>query len=272
MALAPRVPSRRDAVTEAGAAVTPARDEPRPSVSVCMAAHDGAPWIEEMLASVLAQLAPGDEVIVVDDASTDDTASLVEAIADPRIWLHRNETNLGYVRAFDRAMRISTGDIVLLADQDDVWVPGRVEAMVAALRTHAVVATSVAVLGEPLVPPRWPLSARQSSRRLTNLAALLVGVRWYFGCAMGLRRDILETVLPIPRWVTESHDLWIGIVGNVQGEMVHLEAPSVARRLHDDNQTPVGWRGPSQILGARWMLVRCIRVALRRTRRLRSRV
>ena len=238
----------------------------RASVSVCLAAHDGAPWIGELLTSVLAQLGPQDEVVVVDDASTDDTVAVVEAMADPRIWLHRNETNLGYVRAFDRAMRLSTGDVVLLADQDDVWVPGRVEAMVAALEQHGVVATSVAVLGHPLEPPRWPLHARDSSRRLANLVAVMIGVRWYFGCAIGVRRDLLATVLPIPGWLDESHDLWIGIVGNVLGEMVHLEHPSVARRLHDGNQTPLGWRGPVQILRARWMLARCIGVAVRRTR------
>lgn len=240
-------------------------------MSVCLASYNGAAWVEEMLASVLAQLGPDDEVVVVDDASTDDTVARVEGLGDRRVWVHRNETNVGYVRAFERAMRMSQGDVLLLADQDDVWVPGRVEAMVAALQDHAVVATSVAVLGEPLHPPRWPLRARDSSRRLANLLAVLVGVRWYFGCAMGLRREMLDVVLPIPRFVDESHDLWIGIVANVQREMVHLEEPSVARRLHADNQTPQHWRSLPTILAARWMLVRCLRVASRRTERQRLR-
>ncbi len=251
--------------------MTEPQQRPRASsVSVCLAAYDGASWIDEMLTSVLAQLGPHDEVVVVDDASRDETASLVEAYGDPRIRLHRNETNLGYVRTFERAMRLSTGDVLLLADQDDVWLPGRVDAMAAALQHHGVVATSVAVLGDPVEPPRWPLHARDSSRRLVNLAAVMIGVRWYVGCAMGVRRDVLATVLPIPGWVHESHDLWIGIVGNVEGEMVHLEAPSIARRLHDANQTPLGWRGPVKILRARWMLARCIGVAVRRSRARRA--
>lgn len=235
-------------------------------MSVCLAAHDGAPWVAELLASVLEQLDPHDEVIVVDDASRDDTVAVVRRVADSRIRLHRNATNLGYVRTFERAMQLSTGDVVLLADQDDVWVPGRVTAMLAALEQHGVVATSVAVLGDTLEPPRWPLRARDSPRRLVNLIAVMVGVRWYFGCAMGVRRDLLPAVLPIPGWVVESHDLWIGIVGNVAGQMVHLEHPSVARRLHEANQTPLGWRDPVRILRARWMLARCIAVAVRRTR------
>jgi hypothetical protein len=93
---------------------------------------------------------------------------------------------------------------------------------------------------------------------------VLVGVRWYFGCAMGLRRDVLPVVLPFPPWLTESHDLWIGLVGNVTREMRHLEDPSVERRLHGSNQTPLGWRSLPAILRARVMLARCLVEARRR--------
>ncbi|MDQ2755024.1 MAG: glycosyltransferase [Actinomycetota bacterium] len=255
--------------------MSPAEDRSGPTtpevretpVSVCLASYDGATWIEEMLASILVQLGPDDEVVVVDDGSSDDTVALVAALGDPRIRLHRNDENLGSVRTFERAMRLSRGRVVLLADQDDVWVPGRLDAMVGALRDHGVVATSVAVLGEPLDPPRWPLRARDSSRRLLNLGLVLVGTRWYFGCAMGLRRDVLDVALPIPAFVHESHDLWLGVVGNVLGEMTHLERPSVQRRLHDANQTPLHWRSLPTILASRWMLARALGVAVRRARR-----
>ena len=143
-------------------------------------------------------------------------------------------------------------------------MPGRLDAMVVALDRDGVVATSVAVLGAPPGRPRWKLRDEDSHRYATNLAAVLVGVRWYFGCAMGLRRDVLRTVLPFPSWLTESHDLWIGVVGNTLHEMRHLEAPSVARRLHSANQTPTRWRSLPQILRARVMLARCLVEARRR--------
>ena len=157
---------------------------------------------------------------------------IVESFGDARITVHRNDANVGSVRTFERALGLARGAYLLLADQDDVWVPGRLEAMVAALESDGVVATSVAVLGDPPGPPRWTLRARDSHRYAANVAAVLVGVRWYFGCAMGLRRDLLPVVLPFPPWLTESHDLWIGLVGNVAHEMRHLEDPSVERRLH----------------------------------------
>ena len=235
-------------------------------VSVCLAAHNGAAFVGQQVRSILDQLGPDDEVVVVDDASTDSTVEVVEAFGDPRIRLSRNDSNVGYVRTFERALGLAEGAYLLLADQDDVWAPGRLEAMVAALDTAGVVATSVAVLGDPPGPPRWPLRARDSQRYAANVAAVLVGVRWYFGCAMGLRRDVLPLVLPFPPWLTESHDLWIGLVGNVARTMRHLEAPSVARRLHDANQTPQRWRSLPTILRARLMLARCLVEARRRSR------
>lgn len=241
--------------------------EPVPvRVSVCLAAHDGAAHIRRQVASVLTQLGPEDELVVVDDASTDGTLAVLGQFGDPRIRLARNPVNTGYVRTFERALELSRGQLILLADQDDVWVPGRLEAMVDALQTSAVVATSVAVLGEPIERPRWRLRASDSERHVGNVVAVLVGVRWYFGCAMGLRRDILGSVLPFPTWLTESHDLWIGLVANTHRQMVHLERPSVARRLHAANQTPLRWRSLATILRARWMLVRCLVEALRRSR------
>jgi hypothetical protein len=179
--------------------------------------------------------------------------------------LYRNDVNLGYVRTFERALGLACGAYLLLADQDDVWVPGRLAAMVGALETAGVVATSVAVLGDPPGSVRWPLRARDSRRYAANVAAVLVGIRWYFGCAMGVRRDLLASVLPFPSWLTESHDLWIGLVGNLHHEMRHLEAPSVERRLHEANQTPLRWRSLPTILRARVMLARCLVEARRRS-------
>lgn len=239
--------------------------------SVCMATYQGAAYVAEQVRSILAQLGPGDELVVVDDASRDATAEIVAAFDDPRVRLVHNDTNRGYVRTFERALELARGDYLFLADQDDVWLQGRLDAMLAALQDHAVVSTSVAVLGQPTDPPRFRLRARDSRRHLANIFAVMVGYRPYTGCAMAMRRDILASVLPIPGFVYESHDLWIALVANTHRQNVHLEAPSVARRLHDANQTPLGWRSLRAILRARWMKTKCLAVALGRARSYRPR-
>jgi hypothetical protein len=161
---------------------------------------------------------------------------------------------------------MALGRYLFLADQDDVWLPGRLEAMIGAMEHTAVVSTSVAVLGEPADPPRFRLRARDSERHLANIFAIMIGYRPYTGCAMAFRRDIADSVLPFPPFLYESHDLWIAIVANTHGQNVHLEGASIARRLHDSNQTPLGWRGPVAIVRARWMKARSLVEALRRRR------
>ena len=232
-----------------------------------MATYQGARFVREQIESILDQLGIGDEIVVVDDASTDETVDVVRSFAsDGRVRLERNASNMGYVRTFERALSLARGNYLFLADQDDVWLPGRLEAMLNALRDSAVTATSVSVLGDPSPEPRFRLRRRDSTRYLANIFAIMVGYRPYTGCAMAFRRDILSSVLPMPAFVYESHDLWLALVANTHRENSHLEAPSVARRLHGANQTPLGWRGPVAILRARWMKMRCLVVALRRAR------
>ncbi len=235
-------------------------------VSVCLAAYRGEAYIEEQVVSILDQLGPDDELVVVDDASPDATYRLVAALTDPRVRLSRNDTNRGYVRTFETALTTARGDYLFLADQDDVWLPGRVDSMLDALTHHAVVSTSVAVIGEPIEPPRFRLRTRDSSRHAANIFAVMIGYRPYTGCAMAFRRDIFDSVVPIPAFVFESHDLWLALVANTHRQNVHLQEPSVARRLHDANQTPLGWRGPGEILRARWMKARCLVAAMARAR------
>lgn len=241
--------------------------EPIPRVSVCLAAYNGAEYIEEQLASILDQLSPLDEVIVIDDQSKDKTVAVIEALGDPRIRLVRNETNLGYVRTFERALGLARGNFILLSDQDDVWIPGRVEVMVAALKDHAVVASNFTVFGGQ---PNWfqelRLRSADSTRNVANLFFLWLGVRPYYGCAMGLNRDALRIVLPFPAFLHETHDQWIALCGNVMGSIAHLDEPTVARRLHDTNTTPKAMRHPRRILVARWMLIRAFSAAVRRVR------
>jgi glycosyltransferase involved in cell wall biosynthesis len=231
-----------------------------------MATYCGARFVEEQIESILDQLGADDELVVVDDASSDGTADLVAGIPDDRVRLERNSVNRGYVRTFERAMTLAQGKYLFLADQDDVWVTGRLDRMLAGLDQKAVVSTSVSVLGEPIHPPRFRLRAGDSERHLANIVAVLVGYRPYTGCAMAFRRDIYDSVVPIPAFVYESHDLWLALIANTHRENLHLEDASVERRLHDDNQTPLHWRSLDKILRARWMKMRCLVEALRRWR------
>jgi glycosyltransferase involved in cell wall biosynthesis len=238
--------------------------------SVCMATYKGSAYVAEQIESIVAQLGPDDELVIVDDSSPDDTAAvIVQTVArlnESRVFLTSTNENVGYVRAFEAAIRRARGRYVFLSDQDDVWTPGRHEAMIAGLSDALVVAGNHSILGRA-GKRLWypPLRDSTSSKHLLNLFAILIGYRPYFGCAMGFRREVIAGgILPIPAFITESHDVWIAITGNVRGSIRHLERDVVERRLHDSNQTPLGVRGLGTILRARRMLVRAVIEAWRR--------
>lgn len=257
---------------------TPAADEPlRATASVCMATYNGERYLSAQLDSILAQLHEGDEVVIVDDASTDGTPALLSELRDARIRVVRNERNLGYVRSFERALSLARGDVMLMSDQDDIWTAGRRDALVEAASEHPVVASNLLLLDsrEPLRSPLtgrpWLLSPRDDGRRWRNELRILAGDAPYFGCAMAIRRDALPLVTPFPSYLTESHDLWIATAANASGALGHLETPTVLRRVHGENASSSKPRGLSAALGSRVLLLRLWREARRRVRRLRSR-
>ncbi|WP_197062000.1 glycosyltransferase [Sinomonas humi] len=239
----------------------------RPSVSVCMAAYNGADHIQEQLDSILAELAPGDEVIVVDDGSEDGTREILASVDDPRVRVVFNEKNLGYVRNFEKALSLSTGDIVMLSDQDDIWIPGRVETLVAGLEhADAAVGNCEYFGGTPGYFQRLRVDARFSSRHARNLLGILIGYRLHWGSAMAVTRSLLDDALPFPAVMTESHDQWLAMVANVRRSVTYLAANTVRHRLHDENLTPKRPRSIRKILRARGEFVAELGIAIARTR------
>lgn len=236
-------------------------------VSVCMASWNGARFIEAQISSVLAELGPDDELVVVDDASSDETVETVRGIGDPRIRLYPRAENRGYVRTFEEALSRASGDYLFLSDQDDVWVPGRVRVMVEALQDSQVVATNLSTLNGPARIPGpfwirdWRVREADSRRNVWNLLLLMAGLQCYWGCAMAVRRDALDYLLPFPDFLVETHDQWIGLCANMAGSIAHRDERTILRRYHDSNLTPAQPRGLLPALRSRWMLLRCLGVA-----------
>src|SRR5260221_10250717 len=95
----------------------------RAKISVCMAAFQGARDIGAQLRSILVQLSENDEVIVIDDHSSDRTCKEVRALGDTRVRLIERDTNQGVAKSFEEALSHASGAVIFLSDQDDLWAP-----------------------------------------------------------------------------------------------------------------------------------------------------
>ena len=109
------------------------RNHATPLVSVIMPAYNAEPFIEEVIASVIAQTVADWELIVIDDCSTDDTVQIVSAFVrqDPRIQLLTNAVNMGVAKTRNRGLDLCRGQYVALLDSDDYWKPRFLEKMLA---------------------------------------------------------------------------------------------------------------------------------------------
>lgn len=208
-----------------------------------MATYNGEPFVARQLRSILDQLAADDEVVVVDDRSTDGTVEVVRAMADPRIRLHVNDRNRRDVFSFARAISLARHDVVFLADQDDVWLPGRVDLMTRRLREGGalVVASNFEWMDTDetaIDVPYDGVASGDSDRNVRNIVDIFLGRTNYYGCAMAFRRSLLTVIAPIPSFV-ESHDLWIALAGNLAHAMVHLDEPTLRKRKHANNVTSI---------------------------------
>ncbi len=206
-----------------------------------MATYNGARYIQEQLDSILSELGENDEIIIVDDNSQDGTTCIIESYNDPRIKILRNKKNVGHVRSFERSIEHSRNQLLILADQDDVWKPGRVKLFTRYLFEHgALLATSNAdFIGKDGGITNYSLpilSNRDSQKYTSNIAKVFLGKISYYGCAMAFRKELISLILPIPSYV-ESHDLWIAIAANLSKSNIHMNEKTFYRRIHDSNVT-----------------------------------
>ncbi len=115
------------------AAAAPAPQAARPLVSVVIPSYNRGHTIAACIDSVLAQTLQDFEIVVVDDASADDTRAQVAAIRDPRLRYIAHERNRGGAAARNTGVQAASGDFIAFLDSDDTWAPRKLELQIACL-------------------------------------------------------------------------------------------------------------------------------------------
>ncbi len=240
-------------------------EPPHPQVSVCMATYNGERFLADQLTSILSQLSDSDEIIIVDDASRDGTIAIVNSFGDRRVRLLQQERNQGVLKTFERALREAKGEIIFLADQDDVWREDKVSKVMARFSSHpdvSLVQSDHAIIdakGNTVLESRYKVDPFHSGVLRTFLR------NRYYGCAMAFRRSILEYCLPFPEDIP-MHDMWIGTINQFAGKAVLIDEPLVYYRRHDRNESPKKHAPLLTMLRWRWAFVKNVALYLARTR------
>lgn len=206
-------------------------------ISVCLASRNGERYIRRQLESILSQLTPEDEVIVSDDSSMDATLEIVRSLDNPRIRLYPGNTFFSPAFNFEHALKQVSGDIIILSDQDDVWLENRVETIREKFRNP---------------PHRWYLVVTdgrvvdEQERVIHDSIFETIGAGpgllknlWnnrYMGCCMAFTRELLEVALPFPRNLP-MHDMWLGQLCERVGVTEFVPVPTILYRRHAASQT-----------------------------------
>lgn len=215
------------------------RSGSRPKVSVCLASYQGERYISLQLHSILGQLSADDEIILVDDGSQDGTCDKVFALRDPRVRVIRNPKNQGVLRSFETALSCCSGEIVFLSDQDDLWLPKKVETVLEIFFHDpdlVLVASDAILIDENGIKIGDSFYAQRGRFRPGLWSNLLVGK--FHGCTMAFRSTLLRSALPFPPAEEVHHDTWIGCVNAlIGGKTKYICEPLVAYRRHPTNVT-----------------------------------
>lgn len=218
-----------------------------PSISVALCTHNGARYVREQVASILAQTVPVAQIVLSDDASTDDTVAIVEAAvagSGVELVVLRNSPALGVVANFEQAAAACTGDLIALSDQDDVWRDDKLATIVgafAAAPDARLVHSDADLVDQHLAPLPDSLlrSLEMTAREHRELQdgrsfATFLRRNLVTGATAVLRRELLEHARPFPAsWV---HDEWLAVVAAGLSRTQLVDDRLVLYRQHGANQ------------------------------------
>ncbi len=222
-------------------------------ISVCMATYNGEKFIQKQVQSILSQLNYIDELIIIDDASMDNTVKLMKKFKDARVKIINNSRNMGSIFSFNKALSLANGEYIFLADQDDIWYQTKVIISISQLEKENL---DLIIHDARVVDVNKGHIISESLFKLykssPGLIRNLISSR-HTGCCMVLRNSALKKLLPIPTPLNEKglvadlftikgiqHDAWLGVLSSIYGlKKKFVNIPLIDYQRHNDNESPL---------------------------------
>lgn len=236
----------------------------RPTVDILLATWNGEPFLAQQLESLLSQTFVDWRLILRDDNSTDGTQTIISDYAvklGARLSVVENsEGNLGAKENFSALMGKVTAPYAMYCDQDDVWLPSKIEHYLAGIHELELKYgrdTPLLLFGDltatddslnVIAPSLWKYKNVNPTRE-TKLSRLLLR-NIVTGCACIMNQSLVQLAKPIPN-EARMHDAWVALVAASCGRLAWLNEPLVLYRQHGRNV--VGMRTWPKLL---WQLIR----------------
>ncbi len=211
-----------------------------------MTTYNGQRFLKEQLGSILAQSRRIDELVVCDDGSVDDTVNILNEFASGApfpVKIVVNEDNLGSTKNFEKAMSICTGDIIILCDQDDVWLPDKVKILENEFLTNPncwMAFTDAEMVDESnnSLGTLWARVGfgKKEQKLLKKGKGLQIFARGNVvtGATAAITKPLFKEATPFPAMLV--HDRWLATVAVLKEKLFFCEVITINYRKHSSQQ------------------------------------
>ena len=209
-------------------------------IGIVLATYNGEKYLPQMLDSLLAQTRPADFIVAVDDGSKDSSPDILKNYQDRLpLQVTRLEKNSGHRAAFSKALELARSqlgdnDLIALADQDDVWLPQKLEILEKNMGQNSLVFGDAQVIDADgkIIAESWRKYSNIETK--ISIEQQIAGINNVTGCLSLFSANLLGTILPIPEGVT-VHDRWIAMLADKQNGVAAIDSPVVQYRIHGAN-------------------------------------
>lgn len=214
-------------------------------ISVALCTYNGERYIREQLESILNQTMKVDEIVVCDDGSEDHTVEIIEELrckTNVPILLSQNTVNIGFRENFIKALYKCEGDLVFLSDQDDIWLPNKVETIVSWFEGNSdrsVVFTDATLInecGDRVTGTIWERYGFDKKKRKYFDHGFGLDIWAWCNRATGATMAIKKNILNVIDWNIGDgvfHDKTIALQALLSKELGYIEKPLLYYRIHD---------------------------------------
>ncbi len=207
-------------------------------ISVVLAAYKGEKYIGAQVESIISQLGENDELIISDDFPSGETkAAVADLIENDRRIVYFSGPGRGVIANFEFVISKAKGDYIFLSDQDDVWLDGKIKAVMNEFSKGVDLVLHNALITDGELHETGETAFEINKTEKGFLRNIIKNS--YQGCCMAFRSEMKKYILPFPK-IIPMHDQWIGLMAEKHGKVGLIDEPLILYRRHGGNVTGNG--------------------------------